>query len=284
MPSSTFLVNDEVIDVNTDDGLAALAKHCNVPPGALSYDGEHVIVSQIKFGTSSPLGKLYCNRDRTDEPAKLYNGSRRDVRLKFQATKAFESHQIVERSERSFLLQKPYEDGNGFRGDMGAEIFVGYWGTIYVGGDIDSCVFAYGPKGVRERIAWMGGTNDVSYYVAQKASIGTRNGSGPGMKTYDFNEAHDDLKQWLDDNKGEGEHVKLTETIKQMIEDGIPETHPEMTDALFANHNYDEIEGLLDTGMVVEEKVYYCWAALRKLHQLLQEEEDTDERERATKD
>jgi hypothetical protein len=118
----------------------------------------------------------------------------RDEHLKKDVEKRFGKHEIVERSDRVFLLQQRHEDG-GWDGNLWTEVFVGFHGAIYVGGDIGPVTFAYGPKDIRQRIAWIGGNNDVSYYVAQKASIGSRRGSG--SRHFDENQARKDIHEMV---------------------------------------------------------------------------------------
>jgi hypothetical protein len=56
---------------------------------------------------------------------------------------------------------------------------ISLWGSrLYVGGDIDDCVFAYSDNSDSvAKLRWIGKCNDVGYYVCQKAQIGmTDNG------------------------------------------------------------------------------------------------------------
>ena len=196
-----------------------------------------------------------------------------DLQSKRRAIQAFDSHEIRERGGRHFSVMRRHEDG-GWTSNMGAEIFVGFWGTIYVGGDIGPVVYAYGPKDIRARIAWMGAHTDVAYYVAQKASIGTR--SGNGMKVWSQEDMFLDVKDHLA-NYEEDHGAEPSGELKEAIEDFLH--YPPESQDLAIHHfcerlNYDDAEVFLRMGETTDPDVYYTWAALRRLHLLLLAERD----------
>lgn len=228
----------------------------------------------------------------------MWESSERDGKLKRDAISAFEEHQIRHRDERMYLLQRPHKNGL-WESNFSVEVFCGWHGTIYVGGDIDATVYAYGPTDVRARIAWIGGTEDVGYYVAQKASIGS--GRFGSESEFDREEAISELRDMLRSFKEEyKEEHELDEDcdfyddhpgvagmfnglIRRISDDRIQDSghlYCELSDAVdmidpHDIHGYHGqfVEERYDIGSVVAPHVYYSWAALRKLHHLLLEEE-----------
>lgn len=285
----------------------------------------------------------------------------RDEQLKKSAIDAFENHVIRDRTERGYFLAERHKDG-GWDQSMCAEIMLGFCNFIYVGGDIDGVVFGHGPFDMRQRIAWIGGTHDVSYYVRQKACIGMGGKGAAASEVWDAafaedavrdrlsqhlddsDDFEDEIVDWLEDevfphswpsdaepgelvtlrewlqpttNAPSGplyrevlapllastdlasldndelkealrkwaqwlreDHVKkhpLAVAVEEVLEQS-PESRDLFIDALYtalpAHHN-DFMDDFWDVGMVTAPRVYYCWAAVRKLHHLLLEEEKT---------
>jgi hypothetical protein len=197
---------------------------------------------------------------------------KRDSELKQQAIQAFQNHVIRKREgERCFLLQSPHKDG-GWEGNMAAEIFLGFMSYIYVGGDIDGLIFGHGPQNIRQRIAWMGGTEDVSYYVRQKAAIGM---SGRGViDTWDSDLAVAEVRSYLADFHGE-EYADLREAVEDVLSNRpgcYEELYQNLSDAIPSSHN-SFLDDFGAVGYVTSHRVYCCWGAIRRLHLLLYEEE-----------
>jgi hypothetical protein len=91
------------------------------------------------------------------------------------AEKSFANHQIVERTDRSWRLHRPYKDGHpGWDSTSWFEVTVFWNGTMLVHGDIDFVMFGhYGRwKNAESVVRWLGATKDFDWYVSQKARIG----------------------------------------------------------------------------------------------------------------
>src|SRR5690606_1417694 len=102
------------------------------------------------------------------------------------ATKAFERHVITERSEGRWLIQRIHKDGRP-ESTYAADIVEVRRG-LYVGGDIAPVVFA-------ANLATVGQSNDIAYYMAQKATIGM--GSDKLTVRWDREVAAHELRQYI---------------------------------------------------------------------------------------
>jgi hypothetical protein len=193
-----------------------------------------------------------------------------------QAKEAFSHHQFSARDDSGgrWLLQRPYEDG-AWRWDMAAEIIALAGGQLYVGGDVDFCIFAYNNSPAAQRVRWMGLCTDVDYYVAQKAHIGT---GRELTEVFDEEIAVHDLQGWLADAEeadGEDGPSHDTEKLRELLEEwrdyGFPEGEHELMNELW----YSGLSGdfFVDRrhmpGMVLAPRVYYTHAALARLCELL---------------
>lgn len=109
----------------------------------------------------------------------------------------FKDHTLRETKEDRWLLCKQYPDG-AWRSDFYAEIVALSNGRLFVGGDIDDCVFAYHrTKDVRQLLLWMGTSTSISY-IREKATIGL---TDEGLLTwvYDADIARKDLQAAFED-------------------------------------------------------------------------------------
>lgn len=90
-----------------------------------------------------------------------------------QARGDFAHHQIRFRDERSWACFRPHEKG-GWDSTFWFEAVVLHGGTLLIHGDIDLVHFARygGYTHPEEVLRWMGSSNDLGYYVTQKAAIG----------------------------------------------------------------------------------------------------------------
>jgi hypothetical protein len=197
----------------------------------------------------------------------------RDSELKARAIKAFDDHEIRDRTSRGYLVQQRRKDG-GWTFDMAAEVFVGFMNYIYVGGDIDGLIFGHGPNDPRERIAWIGGCNDVSYYIHQKASIGTR--SAKTVATiWDPAIAAACVRDRLHEETDDELREAVEEVLSHELE-SFDMMYNDLSNAIPAQY-HSFLDDFWDVGYVVAPRVYYCWAAVRRLHLLLLEEEKGDD-------
>lgn len=80
--------------------------------------------------------------------------------------KYFETHKITFRGKTRWVMQKPTGGS-----DMLTEVIALECGQLYVGGDIDTVIFARNYSEGKERVHWLG-QHDLDYYVVEKATIG----------------------------------------------------------------------------------------------------------------
>jgi hypothetical protein len=204
----------------------------------------------------------------------------------FEGTKklalaAFEDHKLILRDDERgrWRIAMTYEDGS-VQGQYATEIVSLWNGRLFVGGDIDDCVFGYyGDKrgteadGHRAKVRWIGRCNDITYYVEQKATIGLTD-SGKLTKAWDEEVAEYDLRELLAD-----EEQEWTEKEKEALEEAIDrmgdgEFH--VMDILY-NGLQDPFDLLGSLGQVTTPRVIYAWAACRRLCELLDEADGNKE-------
>lgn len=202
-----------------------------------------------------------------------------------QAIEAFKDHELVDCREDRWRIMKREEDGK-LTGIHAAEIVSLWGGRLYVGGDIDDCVFAYygdHPDHL-SKLRWMGRCNDVGYYVRQKATVGLTDG-GKLVDEFDARVATEDLdfhmQGMLEDiqarattaeDSGEGEARDIQDIFAQaklFLED----PH-DMRAYLYRElKDNDAWEWLGTIGNIVSYRVVYAWAAVRRLCELLDEKD-----------
>jgi len=187
---------------------------------------------------------------------------------------AFAQHQITKRSEGRWLLRRPDS------GSYWAEVICLAGAQLFVGGDISPVVFGYADTSGEDRVRWLGGTSDILYYVAQKASIGM--GSDALTKQYDVDVAGADLralaKEYEDHEFREGRGIPdcpvqaALDDLALCCPDGPERLHEQLREELEPLR----ADWLLDDrgylGMVLAPRVYYAWGALARLTKLLDEE------------
>jgi hypothetical protein len=197
------------------------------------------------------------------------------------ARKAFAQHQIrTTWSDRQWSLMR-WDKANGrWEGNHGCDIVVTSWRQIVVAGDIGPMVFAYGSGSPRVTIAWMGGCEDIEYYVEQKARIGM--GSESSVAEYAPDVAREDLDQLIEtfkENYGEEAEDANVAGLVELVSEA-KEWHlyddSRLRDYLYDNagefHNF-LFDGGLSIGMVPSGRLIYCHAAIRRLHELLSAQE-----------
>lgn len=91
-----------------------------------------------------------------------------------RAADAFAEHQIRERSDGRWLLERPGGEGK-WHSDYWAEIIVLRAGKLLVHGDIEHVIFGHysDTRDPLDIVRWMGRHEDPAYYVTQKALLGT---------------------------------------------------------------------------------------------------------------
>jgi hypothetical protein len=89
------------------------------------------------------------------------------------ATEAFANHRLVRCDEDRWLIARASR-GRITETAYATEIVSLWHGRLYVGGDIDDCVFAQYVDSDRhiDKLRWIGWCDDLDWYVCQKAQIG----------------------------------------------------------------------------------------------------------------
>ena len=90
------------------------------------------------------------------------------------ATQAFARHSLVEGNHDSDRWRIARAEDGKIQSAYATEIVSLWGGELYVGGDIDCCVFgryADTPSHI-DKLHWIGMTSDLDWYVSQKARIG----------------------------------------------------------------------------------------------------------------
>jgi hypothetical protein len=179
--------------------------------------------------------------------------------------KAFESHVITKRAEGRWLIQRLYADGVP-RSDYAAEIVSLWWGALLVGGDINHVIFARYSGSNEAKVAWIGGDEEVTSYILEKATIGME---GP-LLVWEKEEARVTLLAYCAQRKKDDpeEYAELEEAYKEVLDD-FPDTWEAAAEALWEIDSETEVDL-----RVPDSRVYYAHAAVRKLHLLLEEEEE----------
>lgn len=208
-----------------------------------------------------------------------------------RAIETFKDHELVDNREDRWRICKREKDGK-FTNVHAAEIVSLWGGRLYVGGDIDDCVFAYysdHPDHL-SKLRWMGRCKDVSYYVRQKASLGLTDG-GKLVDEYDAQVAEDDLNYYLErelerinENTATEEECQDDQaTMRHIFEQAQGMVNEDPHD--LRHYLYKELQALGDTdawewvgelGNIVSHRVIYAWAALRRLCELLDEKDKKD--------
>lgn len=202
----------------------------------------------------------------------------REEQLHEIAERAFSKHVVVKSGGGRWVIRRAYEDGKGFHSAYSAEIIATDHGQLIVCGDIKSVTFAHG-NGTEDMVRWIGGCTDFSYYVSQKACIG----SGREVSySYCAESAKEELKGWRDDraqaivDEDDGESVKTDKFIAELNrviqEEDIAtesDSHDVMSD--LRREFPREMDDRYEIGNVVSSRVFYAYHAVRKLHFLLDE-------------
>lgn len=187
---------------------------------------------------------------------------KRNDDLSKQATDAFRQHVIRKRSEDRVLLQRP--DTGIFWLDI---ILLG--NGLYVGGDIKPVVFGGGQDaiGIEQRVSWMNRSSADDHYFIEKACIGTGRES---IMVYDADAAVEDVENLIRELDAEGARKSLIQELREIAEQR-PEYHYELLDLLFKADDGSIADIIMeqDFGMVIEPRLFFAWAALRRLCTLL---------------
>lgn len=205
-----------------------------------------------------------------------------------RAIEAFKGHELVDNREDRWRIMRRDKYGQ-LTGIHAAEIVSLWGGRLYVGGDIDDCVFAYygDHPDHRSKLRWMGRCNDVGYYVRQKASMGLTDG-GKLVDDFDERVAQEDLDFQMSEllasldpgqvEDGDAEYIKdLFDAAKGRMID--PHT---MRQRLYEGLDCpDAWEWVGSVGNIVSYRVVYAWAAVRRLCELLDAHDEQNTRKSA---
>lgn len=187
------------------------------------------------------------------------------------AEKSFATHIITKRSEGRWLLQRIHKDGRP-EWTFAAEVIALENNALFVGGDIDHVVFAYGPPDPVRRVHWMGMCNDLEYYVEQKAKIGSANGARTERWVADvMKEELEAFRQQLREEEFDDEDVDdyayqeaLNSYEQSEFLNAATEAFSKIPDA------WESYGGM---GLVLSPTIIYAHAALKRLSTILRDED-----------
>lgn len=194
-----------------------------------------------------------------------------------RAIKAFENHELITSNGDRWLIAKTY-NGGVIQGQYATEIISLHNCRLFVGGDIEDVIFGYHSGKHLSKVSWVGNHKCVDSYIVEKASIGMRDG-GTLTLEYDEDAAKDDLKRILQDFE---EELSSSDLQPEIHETYLSDKYI-LTKALENTHNktrmkqylYDDLEvtditeELQNIGKVYASRLFYAWAACRKLCELL---------------
>ena len=187
-------------------------------------------------------------------------------RLQWDATKWFAEHELLGEEYWNAGRSACWHIGRPGTGVYAAEILAGTFGALLVHGDISLCRFAhYGDHGdAWRRLLWMGGCDDVGYYVAQKAAIGM--GGRNAARSYNSQVARYDLDWQIAEARRDDspkEMVAVLVEATQLVDD-----ERQLRDFLYRNDKgWDLWE--LDLGDVTASYVVVAHVALQRTVHLL---------------
>lgn len=208
-----------------------------------------------------------------------------------EVARHFANHRIRERSPGRWLVQRRYPDDKEWDTVFGFEVIVLWGGKLLVHGDIDPAIFAYYGKyeDPEQVLRWMGGTSDLSYYVAQKARIGMGSGKADALlELKDEGVWIDQALGYIEDRIASegGDPVNLDPaTLDWESLPAIPEKVQALIQEILDGRNPNEVlqdpdhmsadcyeAGAFQWGDVPSHRLIYAHEALRRLVQLLDEE------------
>jgi hypothetical protein len=191
----------------------------------------------------------------------------------------FKDHELIEANEvgRRWYIARRHEDGT-VKGDFATEIISLRRGKLFVGGDIPNCVFAHFGGNFDDsnyhiaKIAWIGRHKCVDVYIREKAEIGMNDHNS--VMEYDAKVARDDLISIMS-NLIE-KHFEYTHRIKQIkraFDSALykADNEQEMLEVLHNNDPGLDLWEYNNIGIVTSSRVYFAWAACRRLCELLGE-------------
>lgn len=203
-----------------------------------------------------------------------------------QAINAFKDHELIESSDRRWFIAKRYEDGS-LQGQYATEIISLRNGKLFVGGDIDNIVFGYyGNKDYHVgKVYWIGKHRSVDGYIKEKAGLGMHDDGSiteeyrPDIAREDLNNLLQEVHQDYLDNDIDPSKSESFTKVKQAIERAIGNADEE--DYMIRNLMEDtsgELPDLWESvgniGKVCAVRVFYAWAACRRLCELLDKDDD----------
>lgn len=191
-----------------------------------------------------------------------------------QAIQSFKDHRFAFRDDDGgrWCIAKPDAEG-GFTGIMAAEIISTRFGALYVGADIDCCVFSHynetnhidNQQNHVAKLRWIGCNKSVSYYVRQKAMAGLSDG-GKLVDGYNADVARYDLQQLIDTYTHDDPESKLLGPLKEALSEWIDEGESMKQ---FLYDSGFESEELPEIGRVLRPRVVYAWAACKRACELI---------------
>jgi hypothetical protein len=196
----------------------------------------------------------------------------RDQKLRELSHRAFETHKIIHSQPDHWVIRR--EDG---RGHYSTEIIATHHGTLYVGGDIQFVIFGHNNEGPRGRVRWMGQQPVLNSYHVEKAT----NGTGRELiKSYESDVAEEEIREALaelaelEKEEKYEPRQELMQILEEALEDHVNDTCERLMHFIYENSWYarDHFEHR-GFGEVVDARVYYAHAAVVRLCELWNQEQ-----------
>lgn len=191
------------------------------------------------------------------------------------AQRAFAEHKICWRGEGRWYLRKCYAYGEGWESTYAAEIIAGrHGGELIVVGDIGPMIFAHGPRDARERLRWMGCCRDLGY-IAQKARIGI----GESASHFILDLAVEELREMAELCRAEQEldQVQLYEGVIERAREQGCSSIAEFAAIAYELDDTGDLEWASNRGVTIAPGVFYARAAVARLCDLLEAEDEQGE-------
>ena len=186
------------------------------------------------------------------------------------AVKSFRDHKLVYNDPVGghWFIQRPG------RSEFSTEVICLRGGRLFVGGDIDDCVFAYFspssltrsqgvPRELIARVAWIANSN--LDYVTQKAIIGFGGDPGP-FYTWDSDVVERDIRDLLQTLKSGEASFNIINTVKDIL---MSKQFDEDTVMTTLAPWYGSLDLPRNFGKHVSSRVIYAQAATQKLLELI---------------
>lgn len=199
------------------------------------------------------------------------NRKERNTRLMTNFKEIFSKHELRDSGPGWWLLQSRYEDDGSWKSDFAAKVVTGLHNEdphqLTVFGDFHPVTFGFYGGDARGILPWIGRCPDLSYYVAQKASIA----SGDAVAyEWDNTIAVNELAEHAANTCGCEHNAGDLEAIRRAMRPAS-KSRQDLESYLVTNAPH-LVEDLCGVGTVTASAVYIAHAAVARLCDLVDEE------------